>query len=51
MKRRIVSKGTIKRFAVQSTKESAKLERRGVPAEHVRSERVQRFLAERRQRV
>lgn len=52
MKNRAVgSKGTIKLFAVQSTKESAKLERRTVPAEHVRSERVQRFLAERRQRV
>lgn len=51
MERCILSKETIKRFAVRSTKESAKLERRAVPAEHVRSERVERFLAERRQRV
>lgn len=51
METRGVSKETIRQFAVRSTKESAKLEGRTVPAEHVRSERVQRFLAERRQRV
>ncbi len=51
MKRGAVSKETIKQFAVRSTKESAKLERRAVPHDHVRSERVQFFLAERRKGV
>lgn len=49
MKRRTVDKETLRLFAIRSTKESAKLERRVVPAGHVRSERVERFLAERRQ--
>lgn len=51
VKRRIVSKEAIRRFAVRSTRESAKLEGRAVPVGHVRSERVHRFLAERRQRA
>ncbi len=49
VQRRTVTKQTVKQFAIRSTKESAKLERRAVPAGHVRSERVERFLAERRQ--
>lgn len=49
MKRCAVSKEAIRQFAVRSTKESAKLEGREVPRDHVRSERVERFLAERRQ--
>ena len=51
MGRRAIAKETVKQFAIRSTRESAKLERRTVPAGHVRSERVERFLAERRQRV
>lgn len=51
MDRRTVSKEAVKRFAIRSTQESAKLERRTVPVGHVRSERVERFLAERRQRI
>lgn len=50
VERRTVTKETVKQFAIRSTKESAELERRTVPAGHVRSERVERFLAERRQR-
>lgn len=46
-----VTEETVKQFAIRSTKVSAKLERRTVPAAHVRSERVERFLAERRQRA
>jgi len=41
----------VKRFAVGSTRASARLERRDVPAGFVRSQRVERFLAERRQRI
>lgn len=51
MKGRIVTKEVVKRFAVRSTKASAQLERRAVPAGYVRSERVERFLAERLQRT
>ncbi|QIN29804.1 hypothetical protein [Brevibacterium luteolum] len=47
---KIMTKKAIKRFAVQSTRESAKLESRVVPATHVRSERVKRFVAQRHQR-
>ena len=50
MKRRVVNKEAVKRFAVQSTKASAQLERRDVPAGYVRSDRVERFLAERQHR-
>lgn len=49
MERGAVAKDTVKQFAIRSTKESAKLERRAVPEGHVRAERVDRFLAERRQ--
>lgn len=51
MERRVVSRDAVKRFAVRSTKTSAQLERRTVPAGYVRSERIERFLAERRQRA
>ena len=50
MTNKIMTKKAIKRFAVQSTRESAKLESRVVPATHVRSERVKRFVAQRHQR-
>lgn len=44
--KRIVTEEVIRRFAVQSTKASAKLEGRAVPADHVRSPQVERYLAE-----
>jgi hypothetical protein len=47
-KHRLVAKDAVKRFAVRSTKASAQLERRAVPVGYVRSEQVERFLAERR---
>jgi len=50
MERRVVTKDVVKRFAVRSTKASAKLERRVVPASFVRSASVARFLAERQSR-
>lgn len=49
MERRVVNKEAVKQSAIRSTKASAQLERRTVPAGFVRSERVERFLAERRQ--
>ncbi|OBF84425.1 hypothetical protein A5791_24005 [Mycobacterium sp. 852002-51163_SCH5372311] len=48
--RRVVTKDVVKRIAVRSTKASAKLEDRSVPAGYVRSASVQKFLAERRPR-
>ena len=51
MKRRVVTKEAVKRFAVRSTKASTQLERRAVPAGCVRSAKVERFLAERQQRA
>jgi hypothetical protein len=50
MKRRVVDKEAVKRAVVRSAKASAELERRTVPAGFIRSERVERFLADRRQR-
>jgi len=50
VERRVVNKETVKRFAVQSTKASAQIERRSVPAGYVRSPKVERFLAERQHR-
>ncbi len=47
MERRVVNKEAVKRSVVRSTKASAQLERRTVPAGYVRSERVERFLADR----
>ena len=48
MKPRVVTKEAIERFAVRSTKASALLERRVVPAGFVRSPKVEKFLAERK---
>ncbi len=50
MERRLVDEEAVQRAVVRSTKASAQLERRTVPAGFVRSEGVERFLAERRQR-
>lgn len=50
MERRIVNKKAIQHAVVRSTKASAEIERRTLPVGFVRSERVERFLAERRQR-
>lgn len=47
-KERVVTKEAVKRFASRSTRASAQLERRAVPAGYVRSAKVERFLAERR---
>lgn len=48
---RTVNKDALQRAVARSTKASAQLERRTVPAGFVRSERVERFLAERRKRA
>jgi hypothetical protein len=48
MKRKNVTRAALHRTAVRSAKASAELERRGVPAGYVRSEKVNRFLAARR---
>ena len=48
MKKRVVDVTVIRRAAERSTRESASLERRVVPAGYVRSESVERYLAERR---
>lgn len=45
--RRVVSKDAVNRWAIQSTKASAKLESQVVPAGYKRLARVERFLAER----
>lgn len=45
MKRRTLSEDAAKRFAVRSTKTSAALESRTVPADYVRPEKVEKFLA------
>lgn len=42
-----VTKEMIKRFAVESTKSSAEIEDRNIPANFVRSPKVVRFLVER----
>ena len=47
MTKRVVSDEAVKRAAARSTKASAGLERRSVPAGFKRSERVARFLAAR----
>jgi len=51
VKRRVVSKDAVKRFAARSTKASAHIERRAVPAGFVRSAQVKKFLAERQTRA
>ncbi len=48
IKKKTVTKEAVTRFAARSTKGSAQLERRVVPEGHVRSAKVERFLAERR---
>ncbi|MFC7758416.1 hypothetical protein ACFQY4_10805 [Catellatospora bangladeshensis] len=47
-KKRAVTKDVVKRFAAKSAKVSAQLERRDVPAGHVRSAKVAAYLAARR---
>jgi hypothetical protein len=49
MKRKNVTRAALRRAALRSAKASAELERRGVPEGYVRSEKVERFLAARRQ--
>jgi hypothetical protein len=51
MKKRTIDRVAIKRAASRSTRDSASLERRVVPAGYVRSEKTERYLAERRQRA
>jgi len=51
MTERVVDESVVKRSVARSTKASAHLERRTVPAGFVRSPRVERFLAERRRRA
>ena len=48
VERRVVDRAAVKRAVTHSTRASAKLERRVVPIGFVRSQRAQRFLAERR---
>jgi hypothetical protein len=43
MKRKNVTRAALHRTALRSAKASAELERRGVPAGYVRSEKVNRF--------
>lgn len=51
VKRRIVDRAAIKRAISRSTRASAQLERRVVPNDFSRSQRAERFLAERRKRA
>ncbi len=51
MKPRYVSEDALKRFAIKSTRVSALLERRVVPIEFKRSQKVEKFLAERQYQV
>lgn len=50
MERRVPDREAVKRSVTRSTKVSAKLESRAVPTGFLRSERVERYLAERSQR-
>lgn len=50
VKRGFIDKEAVQRAVVRSTRVSAELERRTVPTGFVRSERVERFLADRRKR-
>lgn len=47
-RKRAVTSEAVRRFAARSTRASARLERREVPAGYVRSAKLERFLAERR---
>lgn len=49
--RRIVDRAAVKRAVPRSTRASAQLERRVVPNDFVRSQRAERFLAQRRKRA
>lgn len=49
-RRHVVTKDTVKRAAARSTKASAQLENRVIPAGFVRSSTVKRFLAARKPR-
>jgi len=51
IKKRMVTKEAVKRFAARSTRASAQLERRTLPDDYVRPAKVERFLAERRSHV
>lgn len=51
MKRRMVDKAAVKRAALRSTRESASLEFRIVPADYVRSAKIDRYVAERVKRA
>lgn len=51
VERRIVDRAAVKRAVSRSTCGSAQLERRVVPNDFVRSQRAERFLAERRKRA
>lgn len=44
MTKKTVSERTRRQFVARSTKASARLERRDVPAEHVRSAKVEKFV-------
>ncbi|MDJ1371884.1 hypothetical protein C7K25_10980 [Gulosibacter molinativorax] len=48
VKKRLVDKEAVRRAALRSTRASASLERRDVPVTFVRSEKTERYLAERR---
>jgi len=45
MTKQTMSAEARRRFVVRSTKASARLERRVVPADHVRSQKVEKFVA------
>ncbi|MDO9396356.1 MAG: hypothetical protein Q7T71_07420 [Herbiconiux sp.] len=50
MKRKNVTLDVLRRAAMRPTRASASLENRSIPVGAVRSERVERFLAARKQR-
>ncbi|GAA2231637.1 hypothetical protein N1031_07890 [Herbiconiux moechotypicola] len=51
MKRKNVTLDALRRAALRAARDSATLENRSVPVGTVRSERVERFLAARKQQV
>lgn len=51
MKRKNVTAEALRRSAIRSARTSAALENRAVPADKPRSERVERFLADRKQKA
>lgn len=51
MNKRTVSAKARRRFVVRSTKASARLEQRVVPTEHVRSAKIEKFVASLRARA